>query len=137
MTSSNKETARRTWQEIYPACDVEALRAIVDPDVVHHGARPEEPPGFEGVAATMLWLGKVFSDQRWEVHEVVEEGDLVALRATHHGRQTGDLFGIAPTGREVAYEHFHLLRFRDGKAVEHWGMHDQATLMRQLGVAPG
>lgn len=132
----NKMIARRTWEEIFPACDVEALAEVVDPDCVDRGRRPDEPPGFEGVKRTMLWLATVFSDQRWEIHDVVGDGDLVAMRATHHGRQTGDLMGIPPTGREVAYEYVHFVRFRDGKAIEHWGVRDDMTLMRQLGVVP-
>ena len=63
----------------------------------------------------MLWLARVFSDQRWEVHELIGEDDVVAAHLTHHGRQTGDLMGIPPTGREVAYEYVHFLRFRDGR----------------------
>ena len=39
----NKAIARRTWEEIFPACDVEALAEIVDPDVVSRGRRPDEP----------------------------------------------------------------------------------------------
>ncbi len=132
----NKEIARRTWEEIFPACDVEALAEIVDPEVVSRGRRPDEPTGFEGVKRTMLWLASVFSDQRWEVHDVVGEGDLVATRVTHHGRQTGELMGIPPTGREVAYQYVHFLRFRDGKAIEQWSVRDDMTLMRQLGVVP-
>jgi predicted ester cyclase len=58
------------------------------------------------------------------------------VHATHHGRHTGPLFGIPPTGREVAYGYVHIVRFRDGKAVEHWGVRDDMTLMRQLGVMP-
>jgi predicted ester cyclase len=84
----------------------------------------------------MLWLAGVFSDQRWEIHHVIGEGDMVAVHCTHHGRHTGELMGIPPTGREVAYSYVHILRFRDGKAVEHWAVRDDATLMRQLGVAP-
>ena len=133
----NKAAARRTWEEILPACDVEALAEVTDPDVVSRGRRPDEPAGFEGVKRTMLWLATVFSDQRWEVHEVVGEGDLVAVHATHHGRQTGELMGIPPTGREVAYGYVHILRYRDGKAVEHWSVSDTMTLMQQLGVGGG
>jgi len=132
----NKAIARRTWEEIFPACDVEALAEVVHPDAVSRGRRPDEPSGFEGVKRTMLWLATVFSDQRWEVHDVIGEGDLVAVRVTHHGRQTGDLMGIPPTGREVAYEYVHFLRCRDGKAIEHWSVRDDMTLMRQLGVVP-
>jgi predicted ester cyclase len=132
----NKAIVRRTWEEIFPTCDVEALAEVTDPDVVSRGRRPDEPAGFEGVKQTMLWLSTVFSDQRWEVHDVIGEGDTVVVRLIHHGRHTGDLMGIPPTGREVAYEYVHFLRFRDGKMVEQWSVRDDMTLMRQLGVVP-
>jgi predicted ester cyclase len=132
----NKANARRTFEEIFPAGDVEALAEIVDPDVVSRGRRPDEPTGFEGVKRTMLWLSTVFSDQRWEVHDVLGDGDVVAVHLTHHGRHTGDLMGIPPTGREVAYQYVHFLRFRNGKTVEQWSVRDDMTLMRQLGVMP-
>jgi predicted ester cyclase len=132
----NKAITRRTFEEIFPACDVEALAEIVDPDVVSRGRRPDEPHGFEGVKQTMLWLATVFSDQRWDVHEVIGDGDLVAVHMTHHGRHTGDLMGIPPTGREVAYQYVHFLRYRDGRAIEQWSVRDEMTLMRQLGVVP-
>ena len=38
------------------------------------------PDGFEGINRTMLWLSRVFSDQRWEIHQVLGDGDLVAPR---------------------------------------------------------
>jgi predicted ester cyclase len=132
----NKAIARRTWEEIFPACDVEALAEIVDPDVVSRGRRPDEPEGFEGVKRTMLWLATVFSDQHWEIHDLIGEGDLVVARLTHHGRHTGDLMGIPPTAATVAYEYVQFLRFRDGKTVEQWSVRDDMTLMRQLGVVP-
>lgn len=132
----NKEATRRTLEEILPACDVDALAEVVDADIVSRGRRPDEPLGFEGVKRTMLWLASVFSDQRWEIHDMIAEGDLVAVRVTHHGRHTGDLMGIPPTGRDVAYQYVHFLRYRDGKAIEQWSVRDDMTLMRQLGVVP-
>ena len=132
----NKTIARRTWEEIFPALDVEALAAVTDPDVVSRGRRPDEPSGFEGVKQTMLWLASVFSDQRWEVQDLVAEGDIVVCHLMHHGRHTGNLMGIPPTGRTVAYPYVHFFRFRDDKVVEHWSVRDDMTLMRQLGVVP-
>jgi predicted ester cyclase len=136
MDGDIKAKARRTWEEVFPACDVEALDDLVAPDVVSHGARPDEPAGIEGVRRTMLWLGRVFSDQRWEVHHVVGEDDMVVVYATQHGCHTGELMGIPPTNLVVAFDYVHILRFRDGKAVEHWSVRDDMTLMRQLGVLP-
>jgi predicted ester cyclase len=131
-----KAKARRSWEEILPACDVSGLEEVVDPDIVSHGSRPEEPPGIEGMKRTMFWLARVFSDQRWEIHHVIGDGDMVALHATHHARHTGELMGIPPTNRQVAYNYVHILRFRDGKAVEHWSVRDDMTLLRQLGALP-
>ena len=136
QTARDKASARRIWEEIFPACDVEGLAAVTDPDVIGHGRRPDEPAGSEGLKRTMLWLATVFSDQRWEIHQVIGDDDLVAVHGTHHARHTGNLFGIPPTGREVAYQYVHILRFRDGRAIEHWGVRDDMTLMRQLGVLP-
>jgi predicted ester cyclase len=137
MIEDLKVTARRTWEEIFPACDVDALAEVIALESIEHGARPDERQGFEGAKETMLWLGRVFSDQRWEIHQVVGEGDTVVVFCTYHGRQTGELMGMPPTGREVAYDYVHIVRYRDGKAVEHWGVRDEMTLMRQLGVLPG
>jgi predicted ester cyclase len=135
-TEELKSTARRIWEEIFPACDVAALAEVIAVDGVDHSAAPGEPQGLEGATRTMLWLGRVFSDQRWQINQVIGEGDTVVLHCTHHARQTGDLMGIAPTGREVSYDYVHIVRFADGKVVEHRGVRDDLTLMRQLGVLP-
>lgn len=131
-----KAKARRTWEEILPACDVDALAEVTAPDIVAHGARPGEPAGIEGIKRTMVWLARVFSDQRWEIHQVIGEGDTVVVYCTHHARHTGELMGIRPTNRVVAYDYVHIVKFRDGKAAEHWSVRDDMTLMRQLGVLP-
>ncbi len=131
-----KAKARRTWEEIFPAGDEAALAEVTAADVVDHTGRPDEPQGLAGVIRTMHWLRRVFSDQRWEIHQLIGEGDTVVVHATHHARHTGDLMGIPPTGREVAYDYVHIMRFENDKVVEHWGVRDDMTLMRQLGVLP-
>jgi predicted ester cyclase len=136
MSEELKSKARRIWESVFPAGDVGALAELIAEDSVDHGARPDEPQGLEGATRTMLWLGQVFSEQRWEIHQVIGEGDTVVVHCTLHGRHTGELFGLAPTGRAVAQDYVHIVRFRDGKAAEHWGVRDDLSLMRQLGLLP-
>ena len=136
MSEELKTRARRIWEEIIPNADVERLAEVIAEDSIDHSARPEEPQGLAGAQQTMLWLGTVFSDQRWEIHRVIGERDLVVVYCTLHGRHTGDLMGIPPTNREVAMDYVHILRFENGKAVERWGVRDDMALMRQLGVLP-
>jgi len=85
----------------------------------------------------MRWLHGVFADLAFDIHHVIGEGDTVAVHCTLTGRHTGDLMGIPATGRPVATPMIHILRFRDGKASDHWAVHDDMATMRQLGVRPG
>jgi predicted ester cyclase len=137
MTEELKARARRIWEEIFPSGDLDRLAEVIAKDSINHGARADEPQGLAGVQQTMLWLGRVFSDQRWEIRQVIAEGQAVVVYCTLHGRHTGDLMGIPPTNREIAQDYVHILRFEDGKAVEHWGVRDDMALMQQLGVLPG
>jgi predicted ester cyclase len=136
MTEELKAKARRIWEEIFPSGDADRLADVIAEYAIDHSARPDEPQGLVGAQQTMLWLGSVFSDQRWEIHQVIGEGDTVVVYCTLRGRHTGDLLGIPPTNREVAMDYVQILRFRDGKAVERWGVRDDMALMRQLGSLP-
>lgn len=132
-----KAKARRSWEEVIPSGDPSALAELIHRDMVDHSARPGESQGLEGVTQTMRWLNSVFSDLAFDIHHVVGEGDTVVVHCTMTGRHTGELMGIPPTDRPVATPMVHVLRFRDGKAAEHWAVHDNMTTLRQLGVAPG
>jgi predicted ester cyclase len=116
--------------------DLESVAEIVAANGVDHTARPGEPQGVEGVQDTMRFLDAAFSDQRFQIHQTVEEADTVVVHLTHSGRHTGEIMGLAPTGREFSYDHIHILRFKDGKVVEHWGVHDHLSFMQQLGAVP-
>jgi predicted ester cyclase len=84
----------------------------------------------------MRFLHSAFSNQRFEVQRTVEQGDTVVVHLVHKGTHTGQIMALAPTNREFAYEHIHILRFEDGRAVEHWGVHDHLSFMGQLGAMP-
>lgn len=131
-TEAIKTAARRVLEEVFPAQDDAALAVLVSPDFVNHEAPPGTPPGLGSVSFFMHMLGRAFSEQSWTVHHLVAEGDLVALYCTHSGRHTGPFFDLAPSGHTFSYRQMHLLRMRDGRAVEHWAVRDDASLMRQL-----
>jgi predicted ester cyclase len=84
--------------------------------------------------ATMLRTA--FPDLRFEIEGLVAEGDTVAGRLTMSGTHEGPLMGTPPTERSVRQDHMHFVRFRDGKAVEHWGVRDDLGMMQQLGIMP-
>lgn len=74
----------------------------------------------------MFWEegAKAFPDRRFVVHKLweVDGGDTVichySMIGTHSG---GSFFGAPPTGKKVEINGTAILRFKDGKIVEHWG----------------
>lgn len=79
----NAKKARRLWEEIFPAMDLDAVGDVVAANSVDHTARPGEPQGIDGVRDTMRFLDAAFSDQRFDVQRTVEEGDTVVVHFTH------------------------------------------------------
>ena len=141
--------ARRSV-EIMSDGDLDDFVEIVHPEAVNREAH-EEPPacratGPEAFYATALWLRRAFADLRWDVHEVVATGDLVALHCTMSGRHVGPMVSyddngrvaraFAPTGRTFATTQTHWLRVADGKVVEHWANRDDMGTATQLGWVP-
>jgi predicted ester cyclase len=133
MTSAdNKTVARRVLEEIFPANDEDALREVISDQFVNHEAPAGTPPGLGAITMFMDLLNQAFSEQRWEIHDVIAEGDKVVIRCTHSGVHTGEYFGLPATGRRFAYQQMHVVRVTDGKGVEHWAVRDDASLARQL-----
>jgi predicted ester cyclase len=130
--SDNMILARRVLEEIFPANDLDALRETISDHFVNHEAPPGTPHGLAGIAMYMTLLNEAFSDQRWEIHDVLADHDEVALRCTHSGVHTGDFFGLPATGRRFAYNQVHIVRIIDGKCTDHWAVRDDTALMRQL-----
>lgn len=77
-------------------------------DLAHTGARQGR------FFAALEFLEQVSSD-------LIGEGDFVVHRSTRRVRHVGEIFGIAPTGREVITQHVEMWRIDGGKIVEHWG----------------
>lgn len=60
---------------------------------------------------------------------------VATVLGTIRGRHTGELFGIAPTGVEVAFDMIEVHRIEEGEIVETWGMADRLDLQMQLEAA--
>ena len=136
MSSDIRTIARRTLEEIFPAADTDALAEVVHADVVNHELPPGLPQGLRGMQQVMLWLHQAFADLHYDIHQVIAEGDTAVVYCTMRGRHIGEFMGVPPTQRSVAVKQVHIVRFQDGKGIEHWAVRDDLALLRQLGVLP-
>jgi steroid delta-isomerase-like uncharacterized protein len=128
---------RRLYSEVFEKGNVEVVDEFCAPDMVEH----EDLPGVtaSGVEGTkqffQMWQQGV-SDTRIDVHDLLVDGDKLAARVTVHGTHTGDLMGIPATGKSFSMQVIDIVRFKDGKAAEHWGINDGMAMMQQLGLVP-
>jgi len=65
-----------------------------------------QEPGRAGARTLIEWLSKAFSDLRFVVEEIIDaRGDdgngMVGVRARMHGVRTGEVYVIAPIGRQT------------------------------------
>ena len=58
----------------------------------------------------------------------------MAVRARFQGTHTGDLMGIAPTGKTVDVPFIIIYRMAGGKIAQHWMSIDQMDVLKQLGA---
>lgn len=101
-------------------------------DFVEHEELPGVPSNKEGVKAffTMMW--SAFPDLNFNPEFYVADEDKVCVYMTINGIQKGEYMGKPATGRKINFSAIDILRFKDGKVVEHWGVTDAMKMMDQL-----
>ena len=128
-----RELVTRLHEELFASGDLAALDRFFAPDVVSHDMPPGFPQGIEGVRRFFQSFRDAFPDVTVRVDDVVVEGDRAAVATTIEGTHTGELLGMAPTGRRVSVTGIDLVRVAGGRIVEHRGLTDTVGLLRQLG----
>jgi predicted ester cyclase len=115
------------------ATQLDRIRDLVTDDFVDHGSPVPLPPGPDGYIGILKFVTTVLQI-RYEVHDVISDGDMVAIRATAHGVNAVTPQGIPPTDRPFAMKTAHFFRARDGRLCEHWGVRDELDVLYQVGA---
>lgn len=135
-TEQNKEIARR----FYAAFDANELDTIeteiLSPDAVIHVAGMPDPLNVTEYKQLGATYRAAFPDMTTEIHDLIAEGDRVAVLMTNRGTQTGPFQNIPATGRAVTLPAIAVCRIKNGKIVEKWEKYDNLGMLVQLGVMP-
>lgn len=136
MTRDPESVARTLIEEGFNRGNLAVCDDVVDPSLVEHqDFGPRHAAGVEGVTAVIASLHRAYSDFRLEIEHLSVDGELVWLHMKGSGTNDGSFMGNAPTGRRMQIDVFDLLRIRDGKLVEHWGVPDRLAALFQLGLS--
>ena len=135
----SQEQKRAQIEQVFDTLNRRAydeLDEIFHPDYVDH-----TPIGdLHGVEAfkdyVRSWI-EAFPDARFELQNIVVDGDLAAWQPRFRGTNTGPLMGMPPTGKSVDVLGLHMGRLsNDGRPIEHWVGNDMLLTMQQLGLVP-
>jgi predicted ester cyclase len=131
--TANKAVVARFNKEVIERGDETAFRELMAPDFINRSAPPGMPNGPEGMLHTFnKILRPALPDMAVEIHDQVAEGDKVTTRKTIRGTHRGELLGVPATNRVVAIDVIDIVRVKDGRYVEHWGVNTLASVLAQL-----
>ena len=123
-----------SFVEAWNSRDFAAMMQCWSPQLVHHHRNGDY--GRDDVYSLMAGFMEAFPDLRFEVQNVVAEGEYVSAHMRARATHNREFAGVPATGREVTATVMGLVRIIDESIVEHWNVMDEIHLMHQLGLLP-
>ncbi|MEO8391471.1 MAG: ester cyclase [Chloroflexota bacterium] len=138
ITDQNKIATRKMIEEAFNQGNLAIIDECIAPDGVDH----QELPGTDIIAhlkQVVVALRTAFPDLHFEIHDLLADGDITAMRSTMTGTHTGTLSllpgrSLPATGRRVSVPHMHFVRVIDGKTTDLWHLWNIPMMMQQLSV---
>ncbi len=124
MSEENKALLHRLVDEAINAGNMDVVDEFFAPEVAGHAKQ------------AFMMFRSAFPDWREEIVELVAEGNTVVGRFRCSGTHQGEFMGVPPPGRRMEVDEVYFLRVENGKFVDFWGIEDNLTRMRQLGLIP-
>jgi predicted ester cyclase len=130
--SKNKAAVRRFYEEVLNKKNMAVIPELIATNYVFH--MTPEIKGPEGVKDYFTAGFAAMPDYHEKIDYMFAEGDMVATFTTITATFTGKWGDTAPTGKKWTSKSANLCRLAGGKQVEVWGIADELTFYRQLGI---
>jgi len=129
----NKKTVTRFNKEFVEQGNIDSFKELISDSVINHAAPAGVPNGPDSMFHFLNdILKKGFPDLRLEIFDQIAEGDKVVTRKAFHATHSGDFMGIAPSHKKVVINVIDIIRLRDGKYVEHWGISNLSDVIAEI-----
>lgn len=132
ITTANKQLVRRFYKEVYGDWNLAMVDEVVSPRFTSHDWPEGSPTGRQGFELFYSAIRTAVPDARYEVDDLIAEGDKVVVRWRLLGTHEGDFRGIAPTGQAIALKGIAIYRVDGGKLMERWVVTDLYGLLEEI-----
>lgn len=124
------------FYELFDADQLEEIREIVSQDFSAHLQGLPKTLSFEEFLKFGQMLRVAFPDGKHTFAQVSVIENEIVTQGKFCGTHQGQLFGIAPTGKQITIAVQHVDLIENNKIIEHRGKGDQLGLIRQIGIVP-
>ena len=134
--AKNSELIRQWFEEVWSQGREATIDELCAKEAVGHGQTPDGSDVIGPEHFKQFWhnFRSAFTGIHVEIHQTIEECELVMARWTLTMEHTGSFLGIEPTGKAITARGMSVMRFVGGKIVEAWDNWDQLALLTQLGA---
>ena len=133
MSERNKELVRRQIEQVWNTGNLNVIEELLTPDYVYREATAGEKRTREGFKQLVNMYRTAFPDVRITPEQQIAEGDHVVTRWTGRGTHRGELFGTAPSNKQVTVQGILISRISNGKIVEEFACYDALGMLQQIG----
>lgn len=133
VSTANETLVARFFEEVCTEGRSDVAEQIIAPSFIAHDPQvPSEQGPTGAVEGTQAFRDG--AEARWEVQELFSAGDRVVARWIGTGTHSGELMGVAPTGKSLTVDAISIFRISEGKLAEEWTVWDTLGLLQQIGV---
>ena len=88
--------------------------------------------GRDGFVAQVGGFGKLIPDLKWDIKDVMVDGNRIIVRSEASGTPVAPFFGVPPSGKGFKIMTIDIHTIKDGKAITAHHVEDWASTLRQL-----
>jgi steroid delta-isomerase-like uncharacterized protein len=134
LAEQNKETVRLWFEEGWNHNRNDELieRCFSTDWADGNPLRPNQVEGHDGMRQLVNSYRKAFPDAQFRITHLFADQDHVTIRYEVKARHLGEMFGLAPTGKEFVSTGLVLYEMEDGKIKTSWQELDLMGIINQL-----
>jgi predicted ester cyclase len=124
VAAANKEMVRRFYRDVYVNWEMAAADAVLSPRFTSHDWPRNGRTGPAAFREYYAAMRSALPDARYEVDDLIAEGDRVVVRWRLLGTHKGSFHGIAPSNRPITLKGIAIYRVEEGRLMERWVVSD-------------
>jgi predicted ester cyclase len=136
-TADSMKAAYTAVSAAWDAGKVDEFDKYISANSIDHNLMPGQEPGLAGMKKMAAGMKVGFPDEKSTIEAMYVDSNILVARTSMTGTNSGPMMGMPATNKKMTdVMGIDIVRWENGKFVEHWGLFDMHAMMMQLGLMP-